>query len=181
MPRSARRRVVPVHKDEEDVQVHVEQGHVQQGALLHPCHNANCDTNPATHDMDRASAAATSSDASQGWSYRHPLHLQRVSRACSASDAPPDMRLKDSRESDMQGMRHSRESGISSISTDTRAPTIHASPSHSAASPISRAQSAGSANSRAPTPEAICLGVESRIAPTPAYTAGFRAVFQSKT
>jgi hypothetical protein len=53
----------------------------------------------------------------------------------------------------MQGMRHSRESGISSISTDTRAPTIHASPSHSAASPISRAQSAGSANSRAPTPE----------------------------
>ena len=68
-------------------------------------------------------------------------------------DAHPDMRLKDSRESDMQGMRHSRESGISSISTDTRAPIIHASPSNSAASPISRAQSAGSATSRAPTPE----------------------------
>ncbi len=51
----------------------------------------------------------------------------------------------------MQGMRHSRASAISSISTDTSEPTIHASPSHSAAS--SRAQSAGSANSRAHTPE----------------------------
>ena len=172
-----------MHKDEEDVQVHVEQGHVEQGhveqgALLHPCHNAN----PATHGP--ASAAATSSDASQSWRLQswcyHPLHLQRVLRACSASDVPPDMRLKDSRESDMQGMRHSMESAISSISTDTRAPTIHVSPLHSAASPISRAQSAGSANSRAPTPEAICLGVESRIAPTPACTAGFRAVSQSK-
>ncbi len=108
-----------------------------------------------------------SSHASQSWS---PLHVQRV--PSSASDPPPDMRLRDSRESDMEGMRHSRKnsdrkrSDMEGISISTM-PFSCTQSSRSGGScqeeedTCMSVQTAVSANSRAPTPEAICLHVES--------------------